>query len=65
MTLKDLVLAGMIAQNEEIVVSRKTNTGNYDIRKGCWYEDHVLEFFNREIDVLNWSFKRGLQVVCR
>lgn len=66
MTLKDLVTAGLVGENEPITVARKLGLNNsYDVRIGSWHDDPILDYFNYEINSFTWSFAKGLMVVLR
>lgn len=58
MTMHDLLTIGLITDEDKITILRPLLTAA-DIRKGHWYNDHILAFHNKEIADLSWNEEKG------
>lgn len=59
MTLHDLIMNGIIKDDEKIKVVKPMTGKLLDVRRGYWFNDRILDFHNHEITEFSWSKENG------
>ena len=62
MTLKDCIMEGLIADDEQIRILRPI-CGTIHTIRGNWYQDHVLDLHDMEIAEVKWSKAEGWKIL--
>lgn len=62
MTLEDLIINGLVNDNDKIMIGKTLTGSACDMRKGNWFNDQILEYMNAEIKALSWSEDSGLSI---
>lgn len=65
MTLKDLVLNGIVKDTDKITVTKPLTGSACDMRRGNWFNDQVLEYMNAEIKAFSWSEETGYSIALK
>lgn len=65
MTLKDLVTNGLVKDNDRITIAKPLSGSACDMRKGNWFNDQVLDFFNSEIKAFSWEEESGYSIALK
>lgn len=65
MTLKDLVINGLVKDNDKITLSKPLTGEACDMRKGNWFNDKIMEYMNAEIKSFTWAEDSGWSIALR
>lgn len=55
MKLSDLVESGLVKDNHQIIVSQRIVGTIKSVRRGNWYQDHILDCLDREIYSIHYK----------
>lgn len=62
MLLKDMILNGIVKDNDKITISKPLTGSTCDIRKGNCFQDQILDFMDSEIRAFSWDEENGYSV---
>lgn len=65
MTLKDLILAHFVKDNDKITIAKPLSGSACDMRKGNWFNDQILDFMNLEIRSFSWDEENGFSIALK
>ena len=59
MTLSELIMDGIIKDNEKIRITKPIVGSVSLMRSGYWFNDQILDYQNHEITEFSWSKEKG------
>ncbi len=65
MTLRDLIINGIVKDTDKITIAKPLTGTACDMRKGNWFEDRVLDFMNMEIQSYSWDEDNGYSIALK
>lgn len=65
MTLRDLIQNGMVKDTDNITIVKPLTGSAYDMRRGNWFNDQILEFMEAEIRAFSWSEETGYSIALK
>ena len=65
MTLKDLIMNGFVKDTDKITITKPLSGSAFDLRKGNWFNDQILDFMDCEIKSFYWNEKNGFSIALK